>query len=73
MAENNNNEKKRFGRRALLGFIVVGLIEINFYFCAFKPLDLSWFAEHTKVLLFVLGFITGTLTITDTVQSWRQK
>ena len=69
----NGNGKKVFGRRALLGFITVGLVEINFYFCALKPLDISWFTEHTRPLLYILGFIAGTLTITDTVREWKSK
>jgi len=70
MVENNNG--KRFGRRAACGFVTVTLTTVAFYISMFKGIDLSWFAEYTKAMLFILGFITGTLTITDTVKEWKK-
>jgi len=69
--QNNGREKRRFGRRAWTGFITVILSTVAYYVCMFKGMDLSWFAEYAKTLLYILGFITGTLTITDAIQSWR--
>lgn len=68
-----NNEKKRFGRRALLGFVSLALIEVNFYFSVYKHLDLAWFTKHTEVVLYLLGFIIGGLTLTDIVKEWKAK
>ena len=70
MAENSNG--KRFGRRAACGFVVVLLTTVAFYVSMFKGIDLSWFAEYAKTMLFILGFVTGTLTITDTVKEWKK-
>jgi len=72
MPETNNNEKKRFGRRAACGFIIVALTTVAFYVCVFRGFDISWFAEYTRTMLFILGFVMGGLTITDTVKEWRK-
>lgn len=68
----NNNEKKRFGRRAACGFTTVALITGAFYVCVFKGVDLSWFVEYSKVMVYVLGFVVGGLTATDIVQGLRK-
>ena len=70
MAENNNG--KRFGRRAACGFVVVLLTTVAFYVSMFKGIDLSWFTEYAKTNLYILGFVAGTLTITDAIQGWRK-
>jgi len=67
-----NNESKRFGRRAACGFLTVILTTIAFYICMFRGVDLSWFAEYAKTMLFILGFVTGGLTITDAMREWRK-
>ena len=69
MAENGNG--KRFGRRAACGFTAVALTTVAFYISMFKGVDLSWFAEYTKTMLYILGFVIGGLTITDSVQNWK--
>lgn len=68
----NNNEKKRFGRRAGCALIAILLTTVAYYFCMFKGMQLEWFAEYAKTMLYIVGFMTGTLTITDAVQSWRK-
>ena len=68
----NSNERKRFGRRAACGFTVVVLTSVAYYICLFKGVDLSWFAEYAKTMLYILGFVAGTLTITDVVQGWKK-
>ena len=70
MEENNNG--KRFGRRAACGFVTVALTTVAFYVSMFRGIDLSWFAEYAKTMLYVLGFIAGTLTVTDAIQGWRK-
>lgn len=61
----NNNEKKRFGRRAGGGIIAVTLITIAFYICLFKDVDLAWLKLYTTWIVGVYGFVVGGLTLTD--------
>lgn len=61
----NNNEKKRFGRRAGGGIIVASLITMAFYFCILKDVELDWFKVYTTVMIGVYGFVVGGLTLTD--------
>jgi hypothetical protein len=67
-----NNEKKRFGRRAGMAAITIILATVAYYICMFRGVDLSWFSEYVKTLLYVTGFVIGGLTITDSVQNWRK-
>jgi hypothetical protein len=61
----NNNEKKRFGRRASGGIITVTLITVAFYICLFKDVDLTWLKLYTQWIVGVYGFVVGGLTLTD--------
>jgi hypothetical protein len=61
----NNNEKKRFGRRAGGGIIAAGLITIAFYVCLFADADLAWLKLYTTFIVGVYGFVVGGLTLTD--------
>lgn len=61
----NNNEKKRFGRRAGGGIVAAGLISIGFYVCIFSSVDLEWFKFYTTFITGVYGFVVGGLTLTD--------
>lgn len=62
---NENNEKKRFGRRAGGGIIAAGLVTIAFYVCLFKGADLAWLKLYTTWIVGVYGFVVGGLTLTD--------
>jgi len=61
----NNNEKKRFGRRAGGGIVAVALISLAFYVCIFKTVDLEWFKIYTSFIVGILGFVITGLTLTD--------
>lgn len=65
MAE--NNEKKRFGRRAGFGIAGMVLITTAFYFCIFKELDLNWFVKYSIYTLALIGFIISGLSLTDVI------
>ena len=43
------------------------LVSTAFYICLFKGVELSWWLEYAKYHTYALGFIVGTLTITDSV------
>ena len=60
-----NNEKKRFGRRAGGGIIAASLITVAFYICLFKGVDLTWLKFYTQWIVGVYGFVVGGLTLTD--------
>jgi len=62
---NNNNEKKRFGRRAGDGVVAMGLITIAFYVCIFNNVNLDWFQLYTSFVVGILGFVITGLTLTD--------
>lgn len=62
---NDNNEKKRFGRRAGGGIVAAGLITIAFYVCIFSTTSLEWFKFYTTFITGVYGFVVGGLTLTD--------
>lgn len=61
----NNNEKKRFGRRAGGGIVAVSLITLAFYVCIFSSVDMAWFKIYTTFITGVYGFVVGGLTLTD--------
>jgi len=67
----NGNGKKRWGRR--LGSTIAWMILVNiaYYICLFKGVDLSWWAEYTKYMTYALGFLIGGLTITDAILHTR--
>ena len=62
-----NNEKKRFGRRAGGGVVAATLITLAFYVCIFKTVDLEWFKVYTSFIVGVLGFVVSGLTLTDLI------
>jgi len=67
MAE--NNEKKRFGRRAFFGLLAIFFITIFAYFCMFKFTDpvvgLKWVVVYSVIVGGICCLIGGLLTITD--------
>jgi hypothetical protein len=75
MADTNGNgqSKKAWGRRGITGLITIALVTGSYYICMFKGMPLDWFAEYSKVALFILGFVAGTLTITDAITAWKAK
>lgn len=62
---NENNEKKRFGRRAGGGIIAASLVTIAFYICLFKGADLTWLKLYATWVVGIYGFVVGGLTLTD--------
>jgi len=62
-----NNNKKRWGRRMGATIVWTILVSTAFYICLFKGVELSWWLEYAKYHTYALGFIVGTLTITDSV------
>ena len=68
-----NNEKKRFGRRAIFGVVSLALTTVAFYVCliAFvlmesKPeLGLNWWLMYALFTFGISGLASGLLTITD--------
>lgn len=64
---NNNNDKKRFGRRLGTTIGATILITVAYYICLFQGHDISWFTTYTKYVSYFLGFLVGGLTITDVV------
>jgi len=62
---NENNEKKRFGRRAGGGIVAVALISIAFYVCIFNQVKMDWFELYTQFIAGILGFVVTGLTLTD--------
>lgn len=61
----DNNEKKRFGRRAGFGITALALSTISYYVCLFKNVPLEWFNTYSAFVVGIIGFIIGGLTITD--------
>jgi hypothetical protein len=70
---NNNNEKKRFGRRARFGVAALVLITVGFYVSMIvfvlvkdKPeLGLNWWLMYALLTFAICGLTSGLLTITD--------
>ncbi len=64
-----NNEKKRFGRRAGFGLLAIALITIFAYFCMFKFVDpeigLKWVMVYSAIVGGIACLIGGILTVTD--------
>lgn len=64
-----NNEKKRFGRRAGFGVAAVVLITVFAYFCMFKFSDpeagLKWVIVYSAIVGGICCLIGGLLTLTD--------
>ena len=68
-----NNEKKRFGRRALFGVVSLVLTTVAFYVCMIvfvlmksKPeLGLNWWLMYALFTFGISGLASGLLTITD--------
>ena len=71
MAE--NNEKKRFGRRAGIGIGAIVLISLAFYVIIFVfksnadllKVGLDLFGNYSAIILGIAGFIIGGLSATD--------
>ena len=68
-----NNEKKRFGRRAIFGVVSLALTTVAFYVCLIvfvlmksKPeLGLNWWLMYALFTFGISGLASGLLTITD--------
>jgi hypothetical protein len=60
-----NLNKKRWGRRAVAtGVWFVGL-NVAFYLCLFRGVELAWWVEYAKYTAFGLVFMVSGLTATD--------
>ena len=70
-----NNEKKRIGRRFVIGGSAILLITIAFYYIieTFKhdiellQIGQNIFGNYSSSVLLIAGFVAGTLTITDAI------
>lgn len=70
---NENNEKKRFGRRAKFGMVSLILTTVAFYACMIvfvlvkeKPeVGLNWWLFYALFTFGISGLASGLLTITD--------
>lgn len=60
-----NNEKKRFGRRAGFGITALVLSTASYYVCLFGGKSLDWFNTYSAFVVGIIGFIVSGLTITD--------
>ena len=64
-----NNEKKRFGRRAFFGEQAIILISIAFILCMFQfdepMVGLKWFLVYSAFIVGISGLVSGLLTKTD--------
>ncbi len=63
MAE--NNDKKRFGRRASATAIWGVCIMETWHVAVFNSMSIDWFTTVAGFLTLGLGIVTGTLTLTD--------
>ncbi len=72
---NENNEKKRFGRRAAFGVASLVLTTVAFYVClivfvivkqkAEAEVGLNWWLMYALFTFGISGLASGLLTITD--------
>lgn len=66
---NENNEKKRFGRRAFFGEQAIIFISVAFVLCMFHfeklDLGLKWFLVYSAFISGISGLVSGLLTKTD--------
>jgi len=71
--KNENNETKRFGRRALFGIISLSLITVAFYACMivfvlvkFAPeMGIKFWLLYACFTFGISGLVSGLLTVTD--------
>jgi len=67
------NGNKAWGRRATTSAVVIILTTVAYYVSLFKGMAVEWFIEYAKVMIYILGFVVGGLTITDGIMNWRAK
>lgn len=64
-----NNEKKRFGRRAFFGEQAIILISAAFLLSMFHfndaDIGLKWFLVYSAFIVGISGLVSGLLTKTD--------
>lgn len=64
-----NNEKKRFGRRAFFGEQAIILISVAFVLCMFQfdepMVGLKWLLVYAAFISGISGLVSGLLTKTD--------
>lgn len=73
MPKANNNEKKRWGRRANFGWASLALITLAFYvsmiifvLVKFAPeMGLKWWLLYAAFTFGICGLTSGLLTVTD--------
>lgn len=61
----NNN---RWGRRLGSTIVWAVLINIAFYICMFRGVDIAWFGKYVSFMTVGLGFLVGGLTATDMIK-----
>lgn len=66
-----NGGTKQFNRRFKAGCVALGLITISYYVVMFKGLDINWFLEYAKMVVYVTGAVIIGLSATDAILNWR--
>ena len=66
-----NGDKRAWGRRVRAAAVWFVALELSFYFCILKHIDLKWFELHGEYLTAGLFFVVSGLTATDIFR--RQK
>jgi len=66
-----NGDKRAWSRRVRAAAVWFVALELSFYFCILKHIDLKWFKLHGEYLTAGLFFVVSGLTATDIFR--RQK
>lgn len=62
-----NNDKKKWGRRATATAVWAVFIMETWHIAVFKAIPMEWFTSIAGYLTLGLGVVTGVLTLTDIV------
>ena len=63
---------QQFNRRFRTGCLALALITVSYYICMFKHVDLSWFLEYSKLVVYVAGGVILGITLTDSITNWKR-
>lgn len=70
MPENNN--AKRFGRRAGATMVYATLVTVAYYYTLVKGVDISWFKSYVQYMFGALGFLIGGITASHIFDSFKK-